>query len=177
VDFSLEQLKEIIAALDQTDITELNLESGDLRLNIRKSDKNVVMATPPPSLPSGSIDLPVVSGVASGSITPAVVPSPNPLPTNGVNAAIPSIADSAAKNLVDITSPMVGTFYRSPSPDDPAFVEKGDQVRKGQTICIIEAMKLMNEIEAEVSGRVVEILIENAQPIEYGQVLIRIDPS
>ena len=173
MDFSLEQLKEIIAALDQTDITELNLESGDLRLNIRKSDKNVVMATPPPSLPSGSIDLPV----ASGSVTPAAAPSPIPLPTNGVNIAIPSIADSAAKNLVDITSPMVGTFYRSPSPDDPAFVEKGDQVRKGQTICIIEAMKLMNEIEAEVSGRVVEILIENAQPIEYGQVLIRIDPS
>jgi len=173
VDFSLEQLKEIIAALDQTDITELNLESGDLRLNIRRSDKNMVLATPPPSLPSGSIDLPV----ALGSVIPAAAPSPNPLPTNGVNVAIPSIADSAAKNLVDITSPMVGTFYRSPSPDDPAFVEKGDQVRKGQAICIIEAMKLMNEIEAEVSGRVVEILIENAQPIEYGQVLIRIDPA
>ena len=72
---------------------------------------------------------------------------------------------------------MVGTFYTAPAPDEPPFVEVGDQVRKGQTVCIIEAMKLMNEIDTESSGRVVEILVENAQPIEYGQILMRIEPN
>ncbi|MBE9151204.1 acetyl-CoA carboxylase biotin carboxyl carrier protein, partial [Coleofasciculus sp. LEGE 07092] len=78
---------------------------------------------------------------------------------------------------VDLKSPMVGTFYRSPAPDESPFVEVGDRVRLGQTVCIIEAMKLMNEIEAEVSGQVMEILIENGDPIEYGQALMRINPG
>ncbi|MFN3362307.1 MAG: acetyl-CoA carboxylase biotin carboxyl carrier protein, partial [Pseudanabaenaceae cyanobacterium] len=79
------------------------------------------------------------------------------------------------RKLVDVVSPMVGTFYRSPAPGEPPFVEVGEMVKKGQTLCIIEAMKLMNEIEAEVAGRIAEILVENAQPIEFGQVLMRIE--
>ncbi|NES81312.1 MAG: acetyl-CoA carboxylase biotin carboxyl carrier protein, partial [Moorea sp. SIO2B7] len=81
------------------------------------------------------------------------------------------------KKWVDITSPMVGTFYRSPAPDEAAFVEVGDRIRTGQTVCIIEAMKLMNEIEAEVSGEVMEVLVENGEPVEYGQTLMRINPQ
>ncbi|MCA1991654.1 MAG: acetyl-CoA carboxylase biotin carboxyl carrier protein, partial [Coleofasciculus sp. S288] len=77
----------------------------------------------------------------------------------------------------EIKSPMVGTFYRSPSPDDAAYVEMGDRIRRGQTVCIIEAMKLMNEIEAEVSGQVMEILVKNGEPVEYGQPLMRINPE
>ena len=76
-----------------------------------------------------------------------------------------------------ITSPFVGTFYRTPAPDQPPFVEVGSSVRKGQTLCIIEAMKLMNEIESEVGGKVAEILVENAQPVEFGQALFRIEPA
>ena len=72
---------------------------------------------------------------------------------------------------------MVGTFYRSPSPDEPSYVNVGDRIRAGQVVCIVEAMKLMNEVEAEVSGEVVEILVENAQPVEYGQVLMRVNPA
>ena len=80
-------------------------------------------------------------------------------------------------DLAEVHSPMVGTFYRSPAPDAPPYVEPGDRVEKGQTVCILEAMKLMNELEAEVSGTVREICVENAEPVEFGQVLFRIDPS
>lgn len=161
MDFSLEQLKEIIAALNQTDITELNLESGDLRLNIRK-EKTVVLSSPPallPVSPAPAASLPEVPMLAG------VTPMPSPVPAE----------TTPAKNLVEITSPMVGTFYRASAPDEAPFIEKGDQVKKGQAVCIIEAMKLMNEIEAEVSGRIVDILVQNAQPIEYGQVLMRVE--
>lgn len=157
MEFSLEQLRELIAMLNQTDISELTLESGDLRLNIRKSEPKVA---PPATQVASMIEVPI-NALAVTPI-PSAAPTPEPLP---------------AKNLLDITSPMVGTFYRSPAPDEAAFVENGDQIRKGQTVCIIEAMKLMNELEAEVSGRIVEILVENAQPIEYGQVLMRVDPG
>ena len=80
-------------------------------------------------------------------------------------------------NLIEVAAPMVGTFYRSPAPDSPSFVEVGSRVKEGQTLCIIEAMKLMNEIEAECPGEVVEILVENGQPVEYGQVLFLIEPA
>jgi len=83
----------------------------------------------------------------------------------------------SGSHLVEVTSPMVGTFYRAPTPDAPAYVEKGKRVSKGDTLCIIEAMKLMNELESEVDGVIVEILAENAQPVEYGQVLFRVDPA
>jgi acetyl-CoA carboxylase biotin carboxyl carrier protein len=161
VEFNLDQLRELIAILNQTDISELTLESGDLRLSIRKNEtkpvalaSNPVVATPQPSLAT----------VEASNSSPSVS-LPPPLDT------------SPAKNLIDITSPMVGTFYTAPAPDEPPFVEVGDRVSKGQTVCIIEAMKLMNEIDAESSGRVVEILVDNAQPIEYGQILMRIEPN
>jgi len=153
VEFNLEQLRELIAILDRTDISELTLEAGDLRLNIRKRDRD---ATP----------VPVVGAIAETlSPAPAVVE---------VEAASKPGAVSAPK-LAEVVSPMVGTFYRAPAPDEPPFIEVGDTVRKGQTVCIVEAMKLMNQIEAEVTGRVVEILVQNAQPIEYGQVLMRVE--
>jgi acetyl-CoA carboxylase biotin carboxyl carrier protein len=81
------------------------------------------------------------------------------------------------QKLIDVISPMVGTFYRSPAPGEPPFVEVGERIRSGQPVCIIEAMKLMNEIEAEVSGQVMEILVQNGEPVEYGQPLLRINPG
>jgi acetyl-CoA carboxylase biotin carboxyl carrier protein len=84
--------------------------------------------------------------------------------------------DASASNIVVVNSPIVGTFYRSASPDAPSYVEVGDVVKKGQVICIIEAMKLMNEIEAEVNGKIVKVLAENAQPVEYGEPLFHIEP-
>ncbi|RMH23347.1 MAG: acetyl-CoA carboxylase biotin carboxyl carrier protein, partial [Gemmatimonadetes bacterium] len=86
-------------------------------------------------------------------------------------------APAAAGNLIDITSPMVGTFYRAPAPDAPPYVEVGSTVKPGDTLCILEAMKLMNELECEVSGTIAEICVENAAPVEYGQVLFRVSPA
>ncbi len=91
--------------------------------------------------------------------------------------AEPAATEEAPNNYVEIISPMVGTFYRSPAPDADPFVDIGDRVKPGETVCIVEAMKLMNEIEAEVAGVIKEIKIENAQPVEYGQVLFVIDPD
>ncbi len=161
MEFNLDQLRELIAILNQTDISELTLESGDLRLSIRKNETKAV----------ASESNPVAAAPQSNPTTVAVSNS-----TPSVSAP-PPLETSPAKKLIDITSPMVGTFYTAPAPDEPPFVEVGDQVRKGQTVCIIEAMKLMNEIDAESSGRVVEILVDNAQPIEYGQILMRIEPN
>jgi len=100
--------------------------------------------------------------------------APSAMPTAPTAAADVEEPDSG---LAEIHSPMVGTFYRAPAPDAPPYVEPGDRVEKGQTVCILEAMKLMNELEAEVSGTVREICVENADPVEFGQVLFRIDPS
>lgn len=86
-------------------------------------------------------------------------------------------APVAASNLLEITAPMVGTFYHAPAPDAPAYVEPGTKVKPGDTLCIIEAMKLMNELECEISGTIAEVCVENAQPVEFGQVLFRVDPS
>ncbi|MCY4573147.1 MAG: acetyl-CoA carboxylase biotin carboxyl carrier protein, partial [Gemmatimonadetes bacterium] len=86
-------------------------------------------------------------------------------------------AEPPSGNLVDVTSPMVGTFYRAPSPEAPAYVEVGATVAAGDVLCVIEAMKLMNELECEVSGRIVEICADNAEPVDYGQLLFRVDPA
>ncbi len=165
MEFSIEQLRELVTILNQTDITELTLESGDLRLSIRKSENRVVSAV----MPSAPVSM-------SPYPPTAIDPAPQNIATQNAVAYTPTIADALpAKKLVDIVSPMVGTFYRSPSPDDAAFIEIGDNIKKGGTVCIIEAMKLMNEIESEATGKIVEILVENTQPVEYGQVLMRVE--
>jgi len=154
VEFSWEQLRELITALNQTDIAEFSLESGDWKLNIRKKDQQVIVQEMPAT----------------------------PRPVLAVEPSVPASAEAvtleppiASKKTVDIVSEMVGTFYRAPSPEDPPFVEVGDSVKRGDPVCIIEAMKLMNQIESEVGGRIAEILVENAQPVEFGQVLMRIE--
>jgi acetyl-CoA carboxylase biotin carboxyl carrier protein len=92
-------------------------------------------------------------------------------------AETPAAAGPAPSSLVEIKSPMVGTFYRSPAPEAPSYVEPGSRVAKGQTLCILEAMKLMNELESDVAGTVREVCVENGEPVEYGQVLFRIEPA
>jgi len=104
-------------------------------------------------------------------------PAPRHVRAPAAKLSGPSEAPAIADNQRLVTSPMVGTFYRASSPDAPQFVEEGDMVRKGQTLCIIEAMKMMNEIEAEVAGRIVKVLCENAQPVEYGQPLMVVEIS
>jgi acetyl-CoA carboxylase biotin carboxyl carrier protein len=107
--------------------------------------------------------------------TAPTTPAPGAVSLPGPSGG--EVALSPGSNLLEITSPRVGTFFRAPAPDAPSYVERGTRVTKGDPLCIIEAMKLMNEMESEVSGTIVEILVENAQPVEFGQVLFRLDPA
>ncbi len=107
----------------------------------------------------------------------AQAPAPQPAPAPSGSPAVESKPPDADKNYVEIKSPMVGTFYAAPAPDAPPYVKVGDKVSVGQVVCIVEAMKLMNEIESEVSGSIAKVMVENAQPVEFGQVLFLIDPT
>ncbi|MGB7083920.1 MAG: acetyl-CoA carboxylase biotin carboxyl carrier protein [Phormidesmis sp.] len=163
------ELRELVAALNQTDIAELTLKNADFELTLRKPSAlqppNVVMSPAP-----AQATLPAASPVPA---SPQVSADSEPAAQTSPETPKPKVDLS----LVEITSPMVGTFYSSPAPDEEAFVEAGDRIQTGQTVCIIEAMKLMNEIEAEVSGEVVAVLVENAEPVEFGQPLMRVRPT
>jgi len=155
---NLKELKELIEMLKDTDISELEIERSGVKVRLRKGGD----VTFHPAMPR--MEYPPATFVA-----PAIVETPAPAADKPV--------EQAGKNQVKVTSPIVGTFYRSSSPDKPAYVEVGDIVKKGQVLCIIEAMKLMNEIESEASGKIVQILIENGQPVEYGQPLYVIESA
>ena len=151
------QLRDLIALLGESDIQELKLEGDDFRLELRRnlpaSQPQVVMQAAPAA---------IAAPVAAAPATPS---------------AAPPAAPAVRGDLVEITAPMVATFYRAPAPGEAPFVEIGARITSGQTVCILEAMKLMNELESEVSGEVVEILVENGTPVEFGQVLMRVKPS
>ncbi len=142
---NLKELKEIIAIFEEADISELDLEREEVKIRLRKGR------------------------------APEVVGAPQPAGEAVVQRVVPALSEEAKKEeekgLVEISSPMVGTFYRTPSPEAKPFVEEGDEIKEGQVICIIEAMKLMNEIKAEIKGRIAKILVENGHPVEYGQPL------
>lgn len=156
-----DQLHRLLAALEQSDIQELKLEGDDFRLEVRRN------LPAPAALPA-----PLPPMAAAAAPAPTTTPPPPQAPS-----VPPPAAPALRADLVEITAPMVGTFYRAASPDDPPFVELGSRITVGQPVCILEAMKLMNELEAEVSGEVVEILVENGTPVEYGQVLVRLKPA
>jgi acetyl-CoA carboxylase biotin carboxyl carrier protein len=159
----LKELKEILQILEEKEITEFELEEEGMKLRIRK-------AAPPSanhaSAPSGAVPLvPTVFPIAA---------APVPAPSAGSGPA-PVEAEDAGVTVVK--SPIVGTFYRTPDPNAPPFVDVGDRVRVGQVLCIIEAMKLMNEIEAEVAGEVVKVHRESGQPVQYGDPLFTVRPD
>jgi acetyl-CoA carboxylase biotin carboxyl carrier protein len=150
----LSELKGIISLVQKSDLTELEIELKDIKLR---------MARPGAVKPG------------QDAIREIVVQAPSPTTTSSV----PQVADTKVENstkddLAVFESPMVGTFYRKPSPDDPAFVKVGDSVNKGDTLCIIEAMKVMNEIQSEISGEIVDILVEDGSSVEFGQLLFKI---
>ncbi len=150
----LSELKGIISLVQKSDLTELEIELKDIKLR---------MARPGAVKPG------------QDAIREIVVQAPSPTTTSSV----PQVADTKVENstkddLAVFESPMVGTFYRKPSPDDPAFVKVGDSVKKGDTLCIIEAMKVMNEIQSEISGEIVDILVEDGSSVEFGQLLFKI---
>ena len=154
-----DQLHRLLEVLSDSDIQEFRLEGDDFRLEVRRNMPTVAVAAAP---------------------APAVVPAPAPLQVSHEATAPstpPPAVPASRSDLVDVTAPMVGTFYRAPAPGEAPFVEVGTRIGVGQTICILEAMKLMNELEAEAAGEVVEILVDNGTPVEFGQVLMRVKPG
>ncbi|MFM5887765.1 MAG: acetyl-CoA carboxylase biotin carboxyl carrier protein [Dolichospermum sp.] len=163
------EIRQLLVTIAQTDIAEVTLKNNEFELTVRKAISFSNNSQAP------------ISNVVSGGVTHLVSTTSPEMVINKVvdNSIIqPAVSPSPInQKLVDVLSPMVGTFYRAPAPGESPFVEVGDRVKSSQSVCIIEAMKLMNEIEAEVSGQVMEILVQNGEPVEYGQPLMRINPD
>jgi acetyl-CoA carboxylase biotin carboxyl carrier protein len=164
----LDYVRGLIEAVDGSGVDSLEITRAGTRIRIAKTPQSSNGAVAHVHAPAATAP---AMAPAPANAAPAA-PSAAPTPAAGAPAE-----SSQPDGLVEIRSPMVGTFYRSPSPDAPPYAEVGARVSKGQTLCILEAMKLMNELESEVAGVVREILIENAEPVEYGQVLFRIEPA
>jgi acetyl-CoA carboxylase biotin carboxyl carrier protein len=163
----VEKLKAILTALQGTDVTRLTWVSGQETLDVRLGH--------PPVAPAAVHAVPVAAPVAA-AVNP-VPASPPAAPAAAAAApAQPAAKVADDKKTFTVNSPFVGTFYRSASPDSPPFVDVGQVVKKGQVLCIVEAMKLMNEIEAEQPGRLTEVLVQNGSPVEYGESLFRLEP-
>ncbi len=155
------EIQKLIDFIAHSGLDEVNIETNELKISVKRYSGTaaapVVYQQPAPAPPA-----------APAVVTPAAaVPA-------AVSAAAPKVEES---NLVVIKSPMIGTFYRTPNPEKPVFVEVGDNIELGQPICIIEAMKLFNEIEADVAGKIVKILVANATPVEYDQPLFLVEPA
>jgi len=160
-DMNLSQIQELIKFVSKSGVSEVAIEQKDFKITIKATEAK------------GKVQ--EVIQVAMPAAAPVVMPAATP-----AVAAVPSPAAPAAEakgNLIEVRSPMIGTFYRSPSPDKPAFVEVGQTIKTGDTVCVIEAMKLFNEIEAEVSGTIVKVLVNDSTPVEYDQPLFLVEPA
>lgn len=156
------QIQELIKMVNKSNISELSIEQDKFKITIKQKEQEVQQI----------VTVPAVTAVQPVVAAPqAVAPAPAPAAPSA-----PAAAPAAASNLITIKSPMIGTFYRSAGPDKPPFVNVGDDVAPGKVVCIIEAMKLFNEIESEVSGKIVKVLVDDASPVEYDQPLFLVEP-
>lgn len=162
------QIQELIKAINKSNISELSIEEGEFKITIKQAQtvsetQFVAVQAPMPTMQM------------------AAAPQPAAIPQATPQQAAPQAQAPATgggnEGYVTIKSPMIGTFYRSPSPDKPSFVNIGDEVKQGQVLCIIEAMKLFNEIESEISGKIVKVLVDDASPVEYDQPLFLVEPA
>ena len=158
----LEFIESLVRLLDDSSLDSLEIERGGMRVRLAKSPAGGRAVVPPPP--------------AAGPVVAERPPAPPPVAPPPA-ADDPSVPEADGPALVEITSPMVGTFYRAPSPEADPYVGTGDAVNPGDVLCVIEAMKLMNELECETAGRIVEICVANAEPVDYGQVLFRLEPA
>jgi acetyl-CoA carboxylase biotin carboxyl carrier protein len=166
------ELRGILDAVAKTDVNELTLETSDYKLSVKRGSATLMQPSVQP-LP--------VQNYAPQNYSPQPQPQPPQAvqETSVAKVETTTVTETKAppSTLLEITAPIVGTFYASASPEAPAYVKVGDRIEAGKVLCIIEAMKLMNEIEAEMSGTIEEILVKNEEPVEYGQVLFRVSPS
>lgn len=165
--FNIDEINLLLQAVNHSNVNELKLEKGDFKITIRQG----VMVTNTPMSVAATSSLPITQ------VQPTV---PTPIATTTtqiVETKTSSDAEISTDNLVTIKSPMIGTFYRSSGPGKPAFVNVGDDIAVGKVICIVEAMKLFNEIESEVNGKIVKVLVDDTSPVEYDQPLFLVQPS
>jgi len=169
---NFKEITDLIKLVNRTELSEFKMKDKDFEISIRTSkfqgkNTQVVQASTPPM-----IQMPNPQPATPAPAAPAAAPASTP-------AAAPAKEEDAesTEGLVEIKSPIVGTFYRSASPDKPPYTKVGDKVSKGDCVCIVEAMKLFNEIESEVSGTIVKVMVEDSSPVEYDQVLFLVDPS
>ena len=152
---NIKEIKELINLMNENALTEFELERDGLRIRLKKG----------------------TAGAVEGGVEKIVTVFPSASSQEGPAQSIQEVPKEATPKTVEIKAPIVGTFYRAPSPDAPPFVETGSKIEAGQVVCIIEAMKLMNEIKSEVSGKVVDVLVQNGDPVEFGTVLFLIEPA
>ena len=158
------ELKELIDFIASSGLNEVNIETSEFKVNIKRDAEQHVIASAAPSV------------VAAPQVQQAA-PAPAPVTTPTPAEKAPAEDSSNTAGLIEIKSPMIGTHYRSANPESPAFVNVGDEIKVGQTVCIVEAMKLFNEIESEIAGKIVKVLVDDAAPVEYDQPLFLVDPS
>ncbi|MEM7369195.1 MAG: acetyl-CoA carboxylase biotin carboxyl carrier protein [Bacteroidota bacterium] len=166
------EIQDLLKLVNKTNLTEVEIEKKDFKLKIRRKapESNVIYTTQQAS--------PITAALPPQAMAlPEAEPKPETKPKKAIAEAPATPATEESANLYEFKSPMIGTFYRSQNPETPPFVKVGDQVQVGQVLCIVEAMKLFNEIESEVEGKIVKIMLENAQPVEYDQVLFLIDTN
>lgn len=154
-------IQKLIDFISQSGLDEVNIETSELKLAIKRYSNAA----------------PVAVQAQPTYVAPAPVAAPAPVQQVAAAAPVTAAPAAEASNLITIKSPMIGTFYRSAGPDKPNFVDAGDDVSTGKVVCIIEAMKLFNEIESEISGKIVKVLVENATPVEFDQPLFLVEPN
>src|ERR1700761_6107206 len=159
------QIQELIKLINKSNIGEVTIEEKGFKITVKQKEEHVQQV----------FSAPFQSSQSAPAYTPPAASAPAASNTPAVNGKKP-VEVAAADNLITIKSPMIGTFYRSSAPDKPSFVNVGDEISSGSVVCIIEAMKLFNEIESEISGRIVKVLVENASPVEYDQPLFLVEP-
>ncbi|MEZ4850301.1 MAG: acetyl-CoA carboxylase biotin carboxyl carrier protein [Bacteroidia bacterium] len=167
------EIQDLLKLVNKTDLTEVLIQKDGFKIKICKKnpDNNVVINPQPAAIPATTITQPQVQVPQVAAAEPVVSKQETTTPPTKESSG------SSGQNLFEFKSPMIGTFYRSASPEAEVYAKVGDQVEKGQALCIIEAMKLFNEIESEVAGKIVKIMVEDAQPVEYDQVLFLIDTN
>lgn len=156
------EIRDLIEFISQTGLNEVNIETEELKISVKRDagvTQHIVESAP----------------MLAAAPAPAAVPVSAPIAAS--TPAAPTIAAADDNSYIEVKSPMIGTFYRASNPETPMFASVGDKIEVGQTVCIVEAMKLFNEIESEVSGTIVKVMVENASPVEYDQVLFLLDPS
>ncbi len=167
---TFKEIKDLLKLVADSDLSEVKVKQGDTEVVVRNKNYAKASTMASPVMPAQMVAPMPAANVAAPAATTAAAPT----------AASAPAQDSAAEStagLMEIRSPIVGTFYRSPSPDKPVYVSVGDTVGEGSVVCIVEAMKLFNEIESEVSGKIVKVVVDDASPVEYDQVLFLVDPK